>query len=69
MIYREDFCKNIKNLRISNNLSKKDMAQRLGISIRTLNIIESGELPKRLPTKIIFIIVDNFNVRAEDLFK
>ena len=52
MIYREDFCKNIKNLRISNNLSKKDMAQRLGISIRTLNIIESGELPKRLSTKI-----------------
>ncbi len=69
MIYREDFCKNIKNLRISNNLSKKEMAQRLGVSVRTLNIIESGELPKRLSTKIIFTIVDNFNVRAEDLFK
>ncbi len=69
MIYKEDFCENIKILRISNDLSKKEMAQRLGISVRTLNIIESGELPKRLSTKIIFIIVDNFNVKPEDLFK
>lgn len=65
----EIFCENIKKLRKQHNLTKKEMARKLRISIPTLNIIEKGELPKRLTVDIIYAIVDEFNIRADDLFK
>ena len=69
MTYKEVFCKNVKDLRTLNKLSKTKMATKLGISIRTLNIIENGDLPTRLSLKIICAIMENFNVNPADLFK
>lgn len=66
---KQIFCKNIKELRESHHLTKTEMARRLKISIPTLNKIESGELPKRLTVKVIYAIVDEFNIRADDLFE
>lgn len=65
---KEKFCRNIKKLRESHHLTKTEMSRRLKISMRTLNKLESGELPKRLTVKIIYAIVDEFDMRACDLF-
>ncbi|MBQ8003250.1 MAG: helix-turn-helix transcriptional regulator [Clostridia bacterium] len=65
----ERFCQNIKKLRERHHLTKTDMVKKLKISIPTLKKIESGELPKRLTVKVIYAIVDEFNISADDLFK
>ncbi len=65
---KQIFCRNIKKLRVSHNLTKTEMAKILKISMHTLNKIESGELPKRLTVKVIYAIVDEFDISADDLF-
>ncbi len=69
MIYTENFCKNIKKLRASHHLTKTEMSERLGISVKTLNTIESGEIPKRLSLKVVYAAMDAFGVNPADLFK
>ncbi len=68
MDHRQIFCRNIKELRESHQLTKTEMARKLKISIPTLKKIESGELPKRLTVKVIYAIVDEFDISAGDLF-
>lgn len=65
---KENFCRNVKKLRANNFLTKTEMARKLKISMYTLNKIESGELPRRLTVEIIYAIVDEFDIKAEDLF-
>lgn len=36
------FCENLKNLRVSNNLGQKDLANLLNISVKTVSHWETG---------------------------
>ena len=47
------FCENIKKIRKNKRLNKKEMANLLGISVYSLNVIEGGKLPHRLSVEII----------------
>lgn len=50
------FCKNIKFLRVQNRLSKKEMAKKLKIGIKSLSAIENGNIPKRLKVDVLIRI-------------
>ena len=39
------FCENIKAIRKQKSLSKKEMAKRLGIGVKSLDSIENGIVP------------------------
>jgi len=65
----EIFGKNIAYLRKSNKLSKKKMAEILGIGIKSLEKLENGILPPRLSVKIIFNIYYSFGILPKDQFK
>ena len=58
----ENFCKNMKRLREANNLSKKEMAQKLNVSVTTISKIEKGTIPPRLCCSILFGIHDEFGI-------
>ncbi len=62
------FCKNVKALRETFNLSKKSMSNILGIGISSLNKIESGVLPPRLNCDVLFRIYAIFKVPPSKLF-
>ncbi len=63
------FCENIKNLRETNNLSEKEMAKILGISIERLQSIEKGILPPKLTVRILFRIQEHFHIKPQDMFR
>ena len=65
----EIFCKNIKALREYCDLSKNEMSKNLGISVKTLEMIESGIIPKRLSCKIVYRIYDKFDILPQNIFK
>ena len=60
-------CENIKLLRAKNNLSKKEMAQKLGISIKSITKIESGVLPRSVNAITLYKIHKVFNIPIETL--
>ena len=60
---------NIRKLRKHNNLSKKQMASIMEVSIKTLNRIENGEMPPRLGANSIYNICVYFKVRSSTLFE
>ena len=62
------FLENIVFLRKQHKLSKKKMAEILGIGIGTLNRIEKGELPTRISTRVIFRIKDHFHLSPSEQF-
>lgn len=61
------FCNNVKRIRLELGLSKEEMAERLNISVRSLSIIESGSIPKRLSVQIIYTICDEFEVTTSEV--
>ena len=63
------FCENIKAIRKNKMLSKRKMANLLGISVYSLNIIESGKLPRRLGIEIIYNINSSLGISPNELFK
>ncbi len=63
------FCQNIKKLREREKLSKKEMAKRLEIGVKSLTMLENGTIPKRLSCKFIFRIEDEFNILPKNIFK
>ena len=63
------FCQNIKKLREREKLSKKDMAKRIGIGVKSLTMLENSILPKRLTCEIVFKIQDEFNIHPKNIFK
>lgn len=63
------FLTNIKHLRINNNLTKKQMANKLKISIYKLNKIEKGILPPSITVDIIFSIYTEFNIKPSKQFE
>lgn len=64
----EIFGKNIVYLRKSNNLSKRKMAEILGIGVKSLEKLENEILPPRLSAEIVFNIYDKFGVLPKDQF-
>ena len=63
------FQNNIKFLRKKENLSKKDMAKLLQISVNSLNKIESGIMPERFRIGIVFRIQQVFGVLPREQFQ
>ena len=63
------FCENVREIRLKNNLSKKEMAKILGIGVGSLNLIEKGIIPERLSAEVIVNICINFKVSASSLFE
>ncbi len=65
----ENFCANIKNLRIEKNLTKKEMAKLLGIGVHSLLMIEGGNLPPRLDCMVLYHIHQHFGIKPAELFR
>ena len=63
------FCQNIKKLRESHHLSKRSMASKLGVGIRTLISIESGVLPPRVGCSVLKNIHEHFGVLPKNMFQ
>ncbi len=57
-----NFCNNIRVLRKRNGLSKKKMAQIMGIGAKTLSLIENNILPRRLKCEALIKIHDYFGI-------
>lgn len=62
-----DFCKNFARIRKENNLTKREMAERIGISTAAVSMIESGTIPKRLSCTILHKMVVEFKVSISEL--
>ena len=45
------------------------MANRLGIGVKSLTMLENSILPKRLTCEIVFKIQDEFNIHPKNMFK
>lgn len=67
-IQRNHFLYNVAWLRRQHGLSKKKMAQLLGIGIGSLNKIEKGELPPRISLENLTKIQEHFGIALTDLF-
>lgn len=64
-----NFCENLKKLRIENNLTKKAMAEKLDVTTRTIRMIENHEIPTTLTVEFVYKVIRTFNVDGSDLFK
>jgi transcriptional regulator with XRE-family HTH domain len=62
-------CEHIKLLRAKINLSKKEMAQKLGTSIKSITKIESGILPRSINAITLYKIHKIFNISIENLLE
>ena len=62
------FCENVKALRQRENLSKKEMAKRLGIGVGSLTQLERGTLPPRLRCNVLLKIYNCFGVSPDRMF-
>lgn len=61
----DTFLKNVTWLRKCFYLSKKEMAELLGISVWSLNKIERGELPPKLNSITFFRIYEQFGIHPK----
>lgn len=64
-----NFCDNLKKLRVENNLTKKAMAEKLEVTTRTIRMIENHEIPATLTVEFVYKVIRTFNVDGSDLFK
>lgn len=62
------FCANVKRLRVRDNLTLREMADRLHISLKTLTRLERGEIPPRLSVAVVCRISREFGVHPKELF-
>ena len=60
----EILSKNIKYLRLTKGLTKKEMAKLLGIGVGSLSKLENGELPHRLMVEVLFVLEEEFDIPA-----
>ena len=63
----QNFLHNIAWLHKHHGLSKKRMAEVLGIGVGSLNKIENGEMPPRLGAGVFLRIYAYFGIRPKDL--
>ena len=64
-----NFCDNLKKLRVENNLTKKAMAEKLEVTPRTIRMLENHEIPTTLTVEFVYKVIRTFNVDGSDLFK
>lgn len=64
-----NFCDNLKKLRVENNLTKKAMAEKLEVTPRTIRMLENHEIPTTLTVEFVYKVIRTFNVGGSDLFK
>lgn len=63
------FCANIRYLRSTHGLSKRKMADILGVGVDTITSLEKNILPPRLGSSVLFRISRYFHLRPCDLFR
>lgn len=61
------FCVNVYYLRKKHGLSKREMAQILGVGIKTLNVLEEGVLPQRLGCAVLVRASEHFGISTDQL--
>ena len=62
-----NFCKNLRYLRQEHCLTKKAMAEILGVSVSTYRKIEQCDGSVRLHSGMLLRIIDHFQIPADDL--
>ena len=60
--------RNLNHLRRQHNLTQKQMAQILGISITTWRKMEQGIMPPRLSSLVVYRAADAFGIPTSTLF-
>ena len=60
--------RNLNHLRRQHNLTQKQMAQILGISITTWRKMEQGIMPPRLSSLVVYRAADAFRIPTSTLF-
>lgn len=63
------FCNNVKKLRESNKLSKKEMAKKLHTSVRSLSMLEQGIIPPKMSLRVAIAISKEFGMPLSDVFR
>ena len=63
------FCGNLRRLRGTHGLSKKEMAGIPGIGVKSLTLLENNIIPPRLGCELLFRASQYFKIRACDLFR
>lgn len=63
------FCENVKKLRLTHKLTKKRMAEIMGVSVKTLTKIENCEFPKRLSVIVAIKLMQYFKIYPDKLFE
>ena len=62
------FCRNVKMLRAGHGLSKKEMAEILGIGTASLTKLEQGIIPDRVSVSIVIKLSRYFGIKPCKLF-
>lgn len=65
----ENFCRNVRRLRLLHQLSQNQMAQVMRIGVKSLRKIESGVIPPRLSCEVLCYLQNAFGVPRETLFR
>ena len=63
------FCRNVAFLRKSNGLTYVQMAEKVGVTPRSIVQLEQGTVPKRLSCEIVFNICSEFDINVNDIFE
>lgn len=64
----EIFCSKVRKLRQMSKMSKKEMAEIMGISVYILTKIESGVLPESVDVSSLLKLCEKFDVRPSSMF-
>ncbi len=60
--YMQNICANVRHLRKHHGLSRSAMAHKLGISLKTLDSLESGAVSKCCSVNLLYNICDVFGI-------
>lgn len=63
----QNVCRNIRYLRQINRLSRTAMAKKLHITLKTLDILESGVFPERINISLFFHVNQAFGITPKML--
>ena len=62
------FCSKVRNIRQENKISKKEMAEIMGVSVYILTKIESGVLPDSVDVSALLKLRDRFGIKLSAMF-
>ena len=62
------FCKNVTYLREKKQLTKKQMANIMGVNVNTLNSIENGVVPSKLSSRVLINLYNHFHISLDTFF-